>query len=75
MRKEGETSTRQEQLDKAIIHPQILNWKPDICMRNHAFSSSDHCLITVELSDGMRIQAHPFKFERLDDEGGFQGYC
>lgn len=50
-RKKKEINNIYERLNRALIHLQIFNWFPNICMRNHVLSLSDHCPITVELND------------------------
>lgn len=54
-----------EKLDRVLVSNQILQWFLNIATKNYVFTSSDHCMITIELSNGSMIHAQPFKFEQM----------
>ena len=54
-----------EKLDRVLVHNQITQWYPNLKTKNHAFTISDHCQISLELSESENFTPHPFKFEMM----------
>ncbi len=52
-------------IDRLLAHDIILQWYPSITLKNHAFTSSDHCQISVDLRHEHSYSNRPFKFEML----------
>ena len=58
-RNSTEINNTYEKLDRTLVHSTILQWFPDITTHNFSFSSSDHCIITTNLSSNAEIgRAH-----------------
>ena len=63
-RKFGPNNTL-EKLDRVLVSHQILQWFPHILTKYHAFTSSDHCQISVNLNNNNLRKVQPFKFEMM----------
>ena len=63
-RKTGSNNTF-EKLDRVLVSDQITQWMPGLVTKNHAFSSSEHCQISVDLKENNNWRPQPFKFEIL----------
>ncbi|XP_074290608.1 uncharacterized protein LOC141617322 [Silene latifolia] len=54
-----------EILDKAVASPNWINSYPNLQFMHHAFTSSDHCPISVKFHEQAHKKAPPFRFELM----------
>lgn len=55
-----------EKLDRVLAHFDVINAFHQVHVWNHAFTTSDHCMISVELSNGVAQYCNkPFRFELM----------
>ena len=54
-----------EKLDRVLVNDSITQWFSGLITKNHAFSSSDHSQISVNLNGNKNWRPQPFKFEML----------
>jgi len=72
-RREGENNTF-EKLDRALAHFEALNKFNNLHVWNHAFSSSDHCLISINLNySKQNFKNEPFRFKTCGRRGRIAG--
>ena len=55
----SEVNNIYEKLDRVLVHPDAIQRLPHLATHNHVFTTSDHALISLDLSSNTQHQAQP----------------